>query len=158
MSSRSRRGRHGGHGIERRRRRALQVRWGMREAERASSSSWGRGEKISRRRQGGRRWRPYPPRGACSSVAGEVVRRRRPCCGLRPRNRAGGRETAARGHWAGSGGLGGPAQVGSVQGGGLLSLSSLFLFFNLLPFYLFSFSVIVLHPIILVLVKYILCL
>ena len=85
--------------------------------------------------RGGRRWRPYPPRGACSGVAGEVVRRRRPCCGLRPRNRAGGRETAARGQlgwlgwvrWAGPGGFG--------PGRGLLSLSPLSF-----SFFCFSFS------------------
>ena len=39
--------------------------------ERRSSSSWGRG-KRSRWKPGHRRWHPYPPRGACSGVVGEV--------------------------------------------------------------------------------------
>ena len=67
-----------------------------------------------------------------SGVAGEVV-------GWRPRPRSLEQEgdRGSVGGWAGSGGLGGPAQVGSVQGGGLLSLSLLFPF----TFFLFFFSV-----------------
>ena len=124
VSSRSRRGRHGGHGIERRRRRALQVRWGMREAERASSSSWGRGKKISRRRQGGRRWRPYPPRGACSSVAGEVVRRRPASCSDAHRGTVG--ETTGAVSWAWPTG---PVSVALGPGAGGVPFSFLFLHF-----------------------------
>ena len=96
----------------------------------------GKGETISRRRQGGRRWQPYPPRCACSSVTGEVVRRRRPCCGLRPRNRAGRRETAARGQlgWLGWVRCAGPGGFGPGRGVALSLSLSFLLFFYLLPF------------------------
>ena len=69
----------------------------------------GKGGKISRRRQGGRRWRPYPPRGACSSVAGEVG-----SAGTRLGRARGrvNREDDRGGRWAG------PGRVGRGPGGG----------------------------------------
>ena len=94
------------------------------------------GGKISRRRQGGRRWRPYPL-GDVAAWGGEQVRRgRRGACALGRLNRRGGGKTTRGGGrcWA-AGPIrpAGPRPLGSR--GGFLSFCFLF------TFYLFFFSV-----------------
>ena len=94
-------------------------------AERRSSSAWGRG-KRSRRKPGRRRWRPYPTRGACSGVVGEVGSAATSPCS----DQVGRTGKTTRGEWDGWAGLLVQGPAGGYKGGFLFYLNSFpFLFF-----------------------------